>query len=92
MGLGEMLTWSQTTRDGTRRSALANFMDPVGVCVEPAVLDPFVAPEAPALPSDSSDEADPSAAAAGASQPATRMDYAEEALQRRQLRGPPVGG
>lgn len=79
MGLGEKLNWSQTTRDGAPRSALAKFIDPVGVCIEPAALDPFVAPEVSALPPDTSEEA------AGAPPAATRMDYAAETLQPRQL-------
>jgi len=70
MGLGEMLYWSQTSRDGTPRSTLAKLIDPVGVCIEPAALDPFVGPEAP-LPSDS-DDADASAADAPVAQ---GMDY-----------------
>lgn len=54
MGLGKMLNWSQTTREGIPRSTLAKIVDPVGVCIEPAALDPFIAPEAP-QPSDSDD-------------------------------------
>jgi len=49
-----MLYWSQTSRDGTPRSTLAKLIDPVGVCIEPAALDPFVGLDAP-LPSDSDD-------------------------------------
>lgn len=77
MGLGEKLNWSQTTRDGTPRSTLAKIIDPVGVCIEPAALDPFVAPEAPLPQSDSSDDVD---AAGGAGAPAlhTGMDYVDD--------------
>lgn len=72
MGLGKMLYWSQTTREGTPRSTLAKFIDPVGVCVEPAVLDPFVAPDT-GMPSDS-DDVDAPAAEAPAAQ---GMEYGE---------------
>lgn len=69
MGLGEKLNWSQTTRDGTPRSALAKFIDPVGVCIEPAALDPFVAPDVAAQPSDTTTDE-----AAGVPPAATHMD------------------
>lgn len=79
MGLGAKLNWSQTTRDGTPRSALAKFIDPVGVCIEPAALDPFVVPVVSAQQSDASDES------ASAPPAATRMDRAAETRQPRQL-------
>lgn len=77
MGLGEKLYWSQTTRDGTPRSTLAKIIDPVGVCIEPAALDPFVAPEVSLPLSDTSDDVD---VAGGAGAPAvpSGMDAEED--------------
>jgi len=73
MGLGKMLNWSQTSRDGTPRSTLAKIIDPVGVCIEPAALDPFVGPDAP-LTSESDDVDAPAADAPVA----RRMDYTSD--------------
>lgn len=80
MGLGEKLHWSQTTRDGTPRSTLAKIIDPVGVCIEPAALDPFVAPEVALPQSDMSDDVD---APGGAGAPAvhTGMDAVDDLHQ-----------
>lgn len=83
MGLGQKLNWSQTTRDGTPRSVLAKIIDPVGVCIEPAALDPFVAPEAPLQQSETSDDVDLSVAA-GAPAENVGMDFADETLPQRQ--------
>ncbi|GAB0490817.1 hypothetical protein MMPV_002055 [Pyropia vietnamensis] len=83
MGLGQKLNWSQTTRDGAPRSVLAKFIDPVGVCIEPAALDPFVAPEVPLQQSESSDDVDPTVSAGAPAENAS-MDYGDETLPQRQ--------
>lgn len=83
MGLGQKLNWSQTTRDGAPRSTLAKIIDPVGVCIEPAALDPFVAPEVPLPESDVSDDADQTASA-GAPAAHSGMDHADDTYQQHQ--------
>lgn len=80
MGLGQKLNWSQTTRDGAPRSTLAKIIDPVGVCIEPAALDPFVAPEVPLQQSDTSDDVYQTASA-GAPVAHSGMDDADDAFK-----------
>lgn len=47
MGLASFLNWSTEKRDGSPRSFLAQVLDPVGVCIEPAAIDPYVEPVLP---------------------------------------------
>lgn len=44
--LVDTLHWAPTQIDGSPRSLLAMFLDPVGACIQPAALEPF--PEDPA--------------------------------------------
>jgi len=48
MGLARWLNWSTEKRDGTPRSFIAQVLDPVGVCLQPAAIDPYTEPELPA--------------------------------------------
>lgn len=41
--LEDYLYWQDTKADGTKRSFLAKFLDPVGACIEPTDLSPFTA-------------------------------------------------
>lgn len=63
MGIASFLNWSTEKRDGTPRSFLAQVLDPVGVCIEPAAIDPYVEPVLP----DGTDAADDGVGAAAGS-------------------------
>ncbi|GAB0492443.1 hypothetical protein MMPV_003705 [Pyropia vietnamensis] len=72
MGLAQFLNWSTEKRDGSRRSFLAQVLDPVGVCIEPAAIDPYVEPVLP-----DADDGDAAAATAGGGEVVT--DGSDEA-------------
>lgn len=74
MGLARFLNWSTEQRDGSPRSFLAQVLDPVGVCIEPAAIDPY---EAPDLPAPVEGDADAAAAGGGVGEAAT--DGSDEA-------------
>lgn len=47
--LGSKLGYSDTAADGTKRSIGSQLLDPVGVCLQPAKIDPFAAPDVDAI-------------------------------------------